>query len=259
MGPLHGIGVLVARPEHQAAHLCTLLEAQGATTFPLAAVRISPTAGFSDLKTRLGPIGGFDVILFTSTNAVAFGMPLLGEQRNLTLAAVGPATARALAQNGLGVAILPARGFDSENLLLHPELRDLGGRRVLIIKGVGGREVLQEELTRRGASVVLAEVYARARADHAPATLAAMEAAFAAGKIQLIAATSAEIATNLLDLATPALRRAFDRAHWLVPSARVAAAARACGVAAPLIQADSAEDHDLLAAIVRWRSSESGA
>jgi uroporphyrinogen-III synthase len=72
-------------------------------------------------------------------------------------------------------------------------------------------------------------------------------------------ATSAQIAANLVEMATPALRREFAHVHWLVPGTRVAAAVRALGVTAPILQADSAEDHDLVAAIVRWRGGVSGA
>ncbi len=80
-----------------------------------------------------------------------------------------------------------------------------------------------------------------------------------AGSVQVMTATSGEIASSLIALATPALRRAFDRVHWLVPGARVAAAVRGYGVAAPLIQADGALDQDLVSAVVRWRASVSGA
>jgi hypothetical protein len=55
------------------------------------------------------------------------------------------------------------------------------------------------------------------------------------------------------------LRTEFERAHWLVPGGRVAAGLRELGLQAPLLKADSAEDQDLVAALVRWRSSVSGA
>ena len=51
----------------------------------------------------------------------------------------------------------------------------------------------------------------------------------------------------------------FERVHWLVPGERIAAGLRERGLSAPLLQAESAEDHDLVAALVRWRSNVSGA
>ncbi len=75
----------------------------------------------------------------------------------------------------------------------------------------------------------------------------------------MITATSLEIAANLLAIAPPALRAEFERVHWLVPGARVAAGLRELGLSAPLLQAASAEDHDLVAALLAWRAAESGA
>ena len=58
----------------------------------------------------------------TSTNAVRFGASLLDQKRDLTLAAIGPATARALNLAGYRVAVQPRESFDSEGLLLHSRL-----------------------------------------------------------------------------------------------------------------------------------------
>jgi uroporphyrinogen-III synthase len=107
--------------------------------------------------------------------------------------------------------------------------------------------------------VTVADVYRRELSNPAADELAALETHFAAGAIHVITATSAEIAANLLALATPALRDEFERAHWVVPGARVAQGLRDRGLSAPLLQASSAEDQDLVDAIVRWRASESGA
>jgi uroporphyrinogen-III synthase len=82
---------------------------------------------------------------------------------------------------------------------------------------------------------------------------------FAAGEMHVITATSLEVARNLLDMATPELRGEFERVHWLVPGGRIAAGLRELGMQAPLLQAESAEDQDLVTALIRWRSSVSGA
>jgi uroporphyrinogen-III synthase len=191
---------------------------------------------------------------------------LLDQKRDLTLAAMGFATARALNQAGYRVSIQPPSApsppvgsIGSESLLLHPRLERLAGHRILIIKGCNGRPFLEQELARRGAQVVTADVYQRVPATPGQAALAALLDSFIVGAVQVITATSLEIANNLLLLAGPALRREFERVHWLVPGARIAAGVRDLGLEAPLLQADSAEDHDLVAALVRWRSSASGA
>jgi uroporphyrinogen-III synthase len=239
--------------------LCRLLEAQGASTLRLAAVEIKALGDRRALAPRLGAVETFDVIIFTSANAVRFGASFLDQKRDLTLAAVGPATARALNQAGYRVAIQPGATPDTEGLLTHPRFEHIAGHRILIIKGIDGRQLLQQELMRRGATVVCADVYERAPANPSAAALAAVLERFAAGEMQVITATSLEVGGNLLRLATPELRRVFERAHWLVPGERIAAGLRELGMQAPLLQAESAEDQDLVTALIRWRTNVSGA
>lgn len=259
MPALAGIGVLVTRPEQQAMPLCRLLENQGAVAFRLPAVDIKPLQRGKELAARLGALENFDLIIFNSANAVRFGAALLDQKRELCLAAIGPATAHALNQAGYRVAVQPAGGFDSDSLLAHPRLEHVAGQRILLVKGSRGRELLEQELDRRGAQVIAAEVYERVPSAPSESVLKALEEQFAAGAVHVITATSVEIAVNLLDFATPVLREEFARAHWLVPSARVAEALGGRGFRAPLLTAASAENQDLVAELVRWRSTESGA
>jgi uroporphyrinogen-III synthase len=260
MAALHGVGVLVTRPEQQAMPLCRLLENQGASTLRLPAIEIKAMAeGRREAAARLGALEDFDVIIFTSANAVRFGAALLDRKRDPTLVAMGPATARALNQAGYRVAVQPPQAFDSESLLRHPKLERPAGRRILIVKGADGRAFLEQELAQRGAQVMTADVYQRVPAVPSQAVLAALLDRFTAGAVQVVTATSVDIARSLLGMASPALREEFERVHWLVPGARVAAGVRECGLSAPLLQAESAEDQDLVTALVRWRSSASGA
>jgi uroporphyrinogen-III synthase len=259
MLPLHGVGVLVTRPELQAMPLCRLLESQGASTLRLPAVEIKALGDRRALAAQLGALESFDLILFTSANAVRFGGSFLDQKRDLTLAAIGPATARALNQAGYRVAVQPVGTTDSEGLLLHPRLEHLSGHRILMIKGTDGRQLLQQELTRRGATVVEVNVYERTPAIPAAARLAEIYENFVAGKVQVITATSLSLGGALLDMATPQLRSEFEQVHWLVPGERIALGLRARGLTAPVLQCDSAEDQDLVAALIRWRSSVSGA
>ena len=265
MPVLQGVGVLVTRPEQQAMPLCRLLEAEGASTLRLPAIEIKASGDRRETLPRLGALRDFDVIIFTSANAVRFGASLLDQQRDLTLVAIGPATARALNQAGYRVvgvrpaAASPGAGFDSETLLMHPKLARPAGQRILIVTGSNGRPFLEQELTRRGAEVVMAEVYRRVATTPSPAILASVLDSFTEGAVQVITATSLEIAVNLLGLATPALRIEFEHVHWLVPGERVATGVRELGLTAPILSATSAEDQDLVSALIRWRSSVSGA
>jgi uroporphyrinogen-III synthase len=257
--PLEEVGVLVTRPSHQATPLCRLFEAAGAAVTRFAAIEIRPLGDTRMWAAQLGALGDFDLIIFASANAVKYGAALLEQRRDLPLAAIGPATARSLNQAGYRVSVQPPEGFDSESLLRHPKLTSVAGHRVLLVKGQGGRELLEQELGRRGAMLTLAEVYRRECPAPAADELSALESRFERREIQVITATSAEIGGNLLVLATPALRRHFDAAHWLVPSARVADILRQGGIKGQIMRAASAEDQDLVSAVVRWRSTVSGA
>jgi uroporphyrinogen-III synthase len=157
------------------------------------------------------------------------------------------------------VAIQPRETIDTEGLLSHPRMEHVSGHRILMIKGGDGRQLLQQELIKRGATVVCADVYERTPAIPGAAALAAVHERFAAGEMHVITATSVEVGRNLLMMAVPELRGEFERAHWLVPSERVALSLREIGLQAPLLRAASAEDQDLVTALIRWRSSVSGA
>jgi uroporphyrinogen-III synthase len=259
MSDLRGVGVLVTRPEQQAAPLCRLLEASGARAFRMPVIDIHPIGDLSDIRRRLRLYEPLDLAICTSVNAVKFGLTLLDGKPSVPLGAIGMASARALAAEGRRATVTPVDGADSEGLLLHAALAHPMGQNFLIVKGSQGRELLQTQLTLRGANVLAAEVYKRERLEHGAVELAALAARFAGDDIHIVTATSADIANHLLDMATPVLRRALDRVLWLVPSSRVAQEVRGRGVKAPILQADSAEDQDLLAAIRRWRSSTSGA
>ncbi|MFI4890141.1 MAG: uroporphyrinogen-III synthase [Steroidobacterales bacterium] len=261
MPALPGLGVLVTRPELQATPLCRLLEAQGANPIRLPAIEIRPFGTRDAIRASVEPLDKFDLIIFLSANAVRYGAPLLDQRRDLNLAAVGPATLRALNQAGYRVPIVPAERFDSEGLLAHPRLQNLTGQRVLTIRGSGGREILEQVLEQRGAAVTACAVYERLRSDPGEARLAELEQQLQDDVVHVIIATSLEIVESLLAMgsARPALLSAFSRPHWLVPSQRVAIGARALGLAAPLLVAASAEDQALVDALARWRSSVSGA
>jgi uroporphyrinogen-III synthase len=257
MQALQGVGVLVTRPEQQAGPLCRLVESHGAIAVRFPVMEIRPVEVPRAKSALLRPAAAFDLIVFTSANAVKFGAPLL-DAAGATVAAIGPATARALDQVGLRATVTPDT-VDSEGLLRHPQLARGPGQRVLIVKGMQGRELLQQQFVERGAEVTVAEVYRRERIAHDAGDLAALAMTFARGAIDVITATSVEIAMSLSALPSSILMREFARVHWLVPSARVASAVRDLGMTAPILQAASAEDQDLLATMLRWRSSVSGA
>ncbi len=112
------------------------------------------------------PEGPFDIAIFVSEHAVRLGLPQL-DLRTTNLLAVGPRTAevlkRAVSERPGWVTGPVQTGMraDSEGLLALPALATVAGRHVLIVSGIGGREVLQEQLVARGARVSRFAVYRR--------------------------------------------------------------------------------------------------
>lgn len=250
--PLAGIDVLVTRPAHQADELCALIEAAGgrAVRFPTLAIGAVPDTGVA--RAALATLAHFDLVLFVSANAVDQAValrPAASWPAGLRCAALGAGTARALARHGLPAHLLAPPPHDSEALLAMPQLRELTGQRILIIRGAGGRELLGETLRARGAQVDYAEVYQRARPDSDTRDILA---AWARGAIDVMTVTSGEALCNLVAMLGESGREPLLRTPLVVVSGRMVQQALALGFASPLL-AEAASDAALMAALITWR------
>ncbi len=160
---LHGLRIAITRPQGQAGELIGRIRAAGGEAIALPLLEIAgPEQELSaeELARRLQAAG---LVVFISPNAVRMACRLLPAAHwpRVPLACIGQGTARALREAGLGEPLVPPAGADSEALLALPELASLEGRRVLIVRGEGGRELLADTLARRGARVEHAVVYRR--------------------------------------------------------------------------------------------------
>ena len=253
MTRLTGIGVLVTRPEHQAAHLCQLIEAEGGAAVRYPAIVIKPRPDRAAIRAAIGPADRYDLVVFVSANAVRFGADILGERRDLKVAAIGQATAAALNAAGHRVTLMPEEGADSESLLALPQLSDLHGQRVLIVRGTGGRDLLFEAMTERGAQVQYAEVYTREAAYPSLERKTELETLWRQGGVKVYTATSVEILEALVGIITPRCRELLHYTAMVTGSRRVADAATRLGIGSPIVISDSPEDAALVGALVRWR------
>ena len=185
---LAGCGIVVTRPRELALALAQLIENAGghAILFPAMVIEeLPPPESLRRLK-------AFDLAIFISPTAVhkAVKNELLWPR----VAAVGPGTKRELEKRGMRSVLSPLAGADSEALLDLRELRHMAGKRVLILRGEGGRELLGDTLKSRGASVEYAQCYRRVRPDADPAPLLA---AWANGAVRAVTVSSSESLENL--------------------------------------------------------------
>lgn len=162
MTPLAGQPCLVLRPAPDGEHLCTALRSLG------LAVRHLPSLEIRPILAADPPAPPADIIIFISRNAVRHGIAVVAAAPEAAIAAIGAGTAAELAAAGQPPDILPPEGYDSEALLQAPALADPRGAVVWIVRGRGGRALLGETLSRRGAQVSYIEVYERRLAKVAP-------------------------------------------------------------------------------------------
>jgi len=249
-GPLAGLTVVVTRPEHQAGRFIELARAAGAATVALPALVVEVVELDAATRASLAP-DDYDWVIFTSANAVEAALAGLPPPTRCRIAAVGPATARAATARGIRVDAVPAGRSDSEGLLALPALADAEGLRVLILRGVGGRDLLREELARRGADVVVGELYRRKPAIADPAALRLLAEALRRPRATVVAVTSVEVLDGLLGRLDASQLARLRSTALLLPGQRVAAAARERQWAGELIVAPSAEDAAMLAALER--------
>lgn len=246
---LAGRTVLVTRPAHQAVALARAIQVAGgeALLFPALAIEAVPA---DELAVSLAQLKGADIAIFISPNAAQFGMAAIRPAGSLpasvSVFAVGPGTERALQKHGVSGVVTPA-GQDSEALLALPQLADVAGKRVVIVRGVGGRALLADTLAARGAQVGFVECYRRVRpqADAAP-----LLARWAAGRIDAVTVTSAETLHNLAALLGEPGMPLLSNTPLFAPHEKIAEAARRFGIAHVI--ATPGGDAGLVAGLINW-------
>jgi uroporphyrinogen-III synthase len=200
--PLAGRGVVVTRPAQQAPALLDALRAEGADPLFFPVIEILPLADVTPLRELIDKLPAYDLVFFVSANAVEQAlavMPRIAWPTASRVATVGPGSARALQAHGFRDVMLPASQFDSEGVLQLAALQasEISNKRVLILRGDGGRELLAEGLRERGARVDVVACYRRKRADADPSEFMRR---FAEKNIHAISFTSSEGARNLVDV-----------------------------------------------------------
>ncbi|MFT4173743.1 MAG: uroporphyrinogen-III synthase [Rhodocyclaceae bacterium] len=192
--PLAGRTIVVTRPREQAESLLRQVRAAGARAIDFAVIDIAPLEDAAPLHALAARLGDYDLAFFVSPNAVSHALSALPRPQwppHLTIATVGPGSAKALREAGFDAVIVPTDRFDSESVLALPAFAEhaVRGRRIVILRGDGGRELLADTLRARGAQVDAVTCYRRRRAtlDTAP-----LRTLWAAGELDALVFTSSE-------------------------------------------------------------------
>ena len=195
------------------------------------------------------------MVVFISKNAVHGAEQLEpGFLHSITekqLYAIGPATAAAIEKLGPGThcRLISGSGQGSEQLLDCPEFRSeqVSGKRILIIRGEGGRELLAATLSRRGADVHYAEVYRRTRPDNGAAMLKKI---WHDQTPDAIVITSVEGLSNLVEMTAAADQTTLLTTPLVVFSPRIQAAALELGFEVIPALVHDTSDRGLLQALI---------
>lgn len=163
--PLFGKGIVITRPAEQSEGLAEMLKSLGARVLSFPTIAIKPPASWASCDQAMEKLEMFEWIIFTSVNGVKFFFQRLKQKKRdvrdlkgIRLAAIGPATARAIEERGLGVDLMPST-YTSEGLLKAFNNIEINGVPILLPRAKEAGDTLPTELARRGASIKEIPVY----------------------------------------------------------------------------------------------------
>ncbi len=162
--PLTGLRVIVGRARHQAGALSSGLRALGAEVTEIPFIEIRQPRSYRPLDAALKNLHQYDWLILTSVNGVEAFWQRLNKLRltkkqpkHLKIAAIGPATGKAIEKHGLKVNVVPEE-YVAESVV--EALRNkVAGKRVLLARARVARDVIPRELRKLGAKVDVVEAY----------------------------------------------------------------------------------------------------
>ncbi|GLQ33065.1 uroporphyrinogen-III synthase [Litoribrevibacter albus] len=220
---------LITRAEPHASQLAAALNAKAISTEAVPVMSIAPVELSGAARSRLMNLDLYDSVIVISANAAELLAAHLDQYWpqlpvGIEWVAIGQATANMLASE-LGELssdqIHVPDGTDSEALMQLPVFQQVSGAKVLLVKGEGGRDVIHQTLSERGASVTELVLYQRQPAMEFAEQLVQVFRQ----QPQFVQIASGDSFLNLLAMLEGHLDRGSvvsSDAYWLVPSDRVA-------------------------------------
>src|SRR5437660_3412985 len=202
--PLAGTRILVGRTPHQPRNPSACLRSLGAAAIEIPLIEIREPQSYRPLDDVLKNIRSYEWLVLTSANGVEAMWERIRKlrltRRNLThlqIAAIGPATKRAIVKHGLKVKMIPEE-YVAESVV--KGLRDkVNGKRVLLIRAKVARHVIPEELRSAGAEVDVVEAYETVVPEKSRARLRALMKN-ATRRPHIVTFTSSSTAKNFAEL-----------------------------------------------------------
>jgi uroporphyrinogen-III synthase len=162
--PLAGCRILVSRAKKQASALSSQLKELGCGVVEIPFIEIRKARSYQPLDTALRNIEDYDWLILTSVNGVEALFERVAKKNiarsallNLKIAAIGPATKKAIEQHALRVTVTP-KEYVAESVVSTLQGR-VNGKRVLLVRAKVARDVIPRELRKAGAEVDVVEAY----------------------------------------------------------------------------------------------------
>lgn len=225
---LHGLRILNTRPTTQAATLSAQIRAAGGESIECPALEIIPTQ--QDWVHTLPSLNTVDLAIFISSNAVTHTLMALEKNQidwpeTIKTIAIGTGTAKTLESRHIKVSQIPETQ-DSENLIQLPCFQN-PPKNILLFKGMGGRDVIELQLSGMGHHVMPLVVYERIMPQIHPDYIKSL---WQENKVDIILLTSAQSLQHLLTLFGSDARAWLESKIWLTISPRLTATARDAGI-----------------------------
>ncbi|WP_083953470.1 uroporphyrinogen-III synthase [Thauera butanivorans] len=251
--PLAGRLLAVTRPLEQADGLCRRIEAAGGKAIRFPVLGIGPAPDPAQLEAIVPRLDEFDLAFFVSPNAIHHALEFILARRawpaTLRVSTVGKGSGKVLRQRGFATPIVPEHGFDSESVLALAEFAAdaVRGRKVVIFRGDGGRDLIRNTLHERGAQAEYVTCYRRYCPTPDPALLLKPAAR---GELAGLLLTSSEGVRNLAAILGDGGMRALAAIPVFASHARIASQARGAGFGTVIETA--AGDEGLLQALAGY-------
>ena len=237
--------IVITRPLAQAKVLAQEITARGGEPIVFPLLEISPLNDDTELKATLAQLDRFAMVAFVSPNAIDAAFNHIKQwPAGVTIGIVGEGSRLALARHGIHAQNVPIYGpadatkTDSEGLLKALDLPGLSGKRVLIVRGDSGRELLADTLRANNVEVRSLAAYRRHAPTLTPAISTQLQNLLVTENDWIV--TSSEALRNLMQMVSALKNVAqtdtnvvkMQHKNLLVPHARIADTAHALGFTA---------------------------
>jgi uroporphyrinogen-III synthase len=252
MGSLHGLRTLITRPVHQSQNLALQMRSLGGIVIHFPTLAIIGPKNIKKVVLGIKKLNQYDLVIFISPNAVFKAAEYIHPiwpswPKNLKTIATGPGTALSLKQHNLPCDNFPEKDFNGIGLVKLIALQNIKQKKILIIKGQGGRRYLAKSLKDKGAQIDNLNVYKRALPKIDTSNIPNQK------NIDVIICTSHSGLKNLVGLLYPYWQDTLFRKQLLVISPRLADSAKKLGFVKPPLISDNASHTAILQTLFSWR------